>query len=87
MAYVLVPPVTATASPDYTLSVTYTIGGGTDIVKAVPIQLYATDGSTAFAATTAGASFGIELKFTGGEIKAKATVKDWNLQGTTKVDI
>jgi hypothetical protein len=86
--YVLVPPVTgSTSTTDYTLSVTYTIGGGSDIVKAVPIQLYETNGSTAFAATTAGISFGIELKFTGGEIKAKASVKDWTLAGATKVEI
>lgn len=91
VAYVMAPPVTATAATDpasfeYTFAVTYEDGSIENTVD-VTIDLKDTGGTNRFAGDTTGKSFEITFNFIGGKIFGTATVTAWEAAGVAGEDI
>lgn len=86
VAYILCPPVVATADPEsaeYQLKITAE-GGASDTVN---INLKDTGNTTDFDENTVGSAFDILLNFKATEIKAQATITAWKEGGTTEVPV
>jgi hypothetical protein len=75
-AYVLAPHTTGDSANDYTFTITYVMGTSTD--RSVNVDLK-TAGGSEYGATdsSAGLAYDITFRFTGGEVKAKATIVAW----------
>jgi hypothetical protein len=79
-AYILAPPLSdgeVVGEEDYTLLVAYTIDAEEEETVDVPVNLQkgATIGD--YAGDTAGRSFVITLRFSGGDVAATAKIEDW----------
>jgi len=85
VAYVMAPPVTATAATtpatyEYTFEVAY-LDDTTPATMQVSLDLRDTGGSTRYAGDTTGKSFKITFNFIGDQISATATVTAWDPAG------
>ena len=87
MAYSMVAPLkNATGTADYTLAVKTEHSGTTPVT--VPVNLKTTGSSSAdYTASTQGKKFVVLLTFKATEIKATATVKDWEEDGGSSEEI
>jgi len=97
-AYIMAPPVTATALADNKTTYEYTFKVYYDVEEGNPVQVVNKDlevkvdlmdmtGTTAYNENTAGKAFNIKLQFVGGQIQATASVTDWALAGNVNMDI
>jgi len=96
-AYILAPPVTASATNssdaltyEYTFKVYYQVSEGDETVSKnleVKIDLTGMDAQTAYTEATAGKAFNIRLQFVGGQIQATASVTDWEHVGNVDMEI
>lgn len=87
VAYSMVAPLkNATGTADYTLAVKTEHSGTTPVT--VPVNLKTTGSSSAdYTASTQGKKFVVLLTFKATEIKATATVKDWEEDGGSSEEI
>ena len=86
VAYSMVAPLkNATGTADYTLAVKTEHSGTTPVT--VPVNLKTTGSSADYTASTQGKKFVVLLTFKATEIKATATVKDWEEDGGSSEEI
>ena len=86
VAYSMVAPLkNATGTADYTLAVKTEHSGTTPVT--VPVNLKTTGSSVDYTASTQGKKFVVLLTFKATEIKATATVKDWEEDGGSSEEI
>lgn len=89
-AYVIAPPVTATAaagSYEYTFEVTYTEGDNETIQKVYVDLRTATGANNEYTGDTTGKAFDITFKLVAGKILATASITDWDTVGDFEHEI
>lgn len=86
VAYSMVAPLkNATGTADYTLAVKTEHSGAAPVI--VPVNLKAKPDQSSYTASTQGKKFIVTLTFKATEIKATATVKDWEEDGGSSEEI